>query len=87
MPTPDLPPDARLRAELVALLRGSQAHVDASTALAGIPAARVNERVADLPHSLWDLAEHLRFTQADILAFCRPGYTESARPDATWPIW
>lgn len=85
MPTPRLPPDARLRAELVALLRGAQAHVDAPTALADVPPERVNDRVDGLPYSLWDLAWHLRFTQADILAFCRPGYVEAEWPADYWP--
>ena len=82
-PDLDLDPDTRLRAELVALLRGGQAHLDAAAVLEGIPPARVNERVA--AHSLWDLLEHLRRTQADILEFCRPGYTDKAWPDDYWP--
>ena len=84
-PDLDLDPDTRLRAELVALLRGGQAHLDAAAILDGIPPARVNARVEGHPHSLWDLLEHLRFTQADILEFCRPGYTEKAWPDDYWP--
>lgn len=84
-PAPDLDPDARLRAELVALLRGGQAHLDAEHVLNGIPPARVNDRAEGTPHSLWDLLEHLRRTQADILEFCRPGYTEKAWPADYWP--
>ena len=84
-PPPDLSPDARLRHELAALLRGRNAHVDLATALAGVPADRVNERVEGLPHSLWDLVEHLRRTQADILEFCRPGYTVKTWPKDYWP--
>lgn len=84
-PTPNLPPDARLRAELVALLRGRNAHVDATRALANIHASRVNDRVEGVPHSLWDLLEHLRVTQADILEFCRPGYADKSWPDDYWP--
>lgn len=84
-PPCDLSPDARLRHELVALLRAQQAHVDLATALDGIPPDRVNDRADGVPHSLYDLVEHLRFTQADILEFCRPGYAEKRWPEDYWP--
>ena len=87
MPKPEtnLQPDARLRSELAALLRGGNAHVDATTVFDGIPPDRINDRVDGLPHSLWDLLEHLRYSQADILEFCAPGYVKKAWPDAYWP--
>lgn len=85
-PPRNLDADARLRREVAALLRGRQAHLDAEAALAGIPSDRVNDRVDGFPHSLWDLVEHLRFTQADILEFTtRADYAEKAWPDAYWP--
>ena len=88
MPAPPprhLDADARLRYELAALLVGRQAHVDAATVLGGVPAEALNER-AGTPHSLWDIAWHLRFTLADILLFVRdPDYAEPAWPDAYWP--
>ena len=87
MPRPrtDLAPDDRLRAELVALLHGRNAHVDAATALDGVPPARINDRVEGFPHSLWDLLEHLRLAQADILEFCSPGYVKKEWPADYWP--
>ncbi|MDX1530815.1 MAG: DinB family protein [Rhodothermales bacterium] len=88
MPTPDpgLAPDARLRAELVALLRGGNAHADPRTILADIPPERVNRHPDGLPYSLWQLVEHLRFTQRDILDFVRdPDYAAPEWPDAYWP--
>ena len=84
-PPSDLSPDARLRHELAALLRGAQAHVDARTALAGVPPDRVNDRVPGWDHSLWDLVEHLRFTQADILEFIQDDYAEKEWPADYWP--
>ncbi|MEM1043926.1 MAG: DinB family protein [Bacteroidota bacterium] len=85
-PDPGLASDDRLRAELVALLRGSNAHVDAATTLGGLPFGRANERPDGHPHSLWDLVYHLWFTQHDILDFCRNlDYAHRAWPDAYWP--
>ena len=43
-------------------------------------------RVAGFPHSAWELVEHLRITQRDILDFCRdPNYVEPKWPDDYWP--
>ncbi len=88
MPLPEagLAPDPRLRSELVALLRGGNAHVDTRTALDGIPPDRVNERPDGLPYSLWELTYHLWFTQHDILVFTQnPDYKGHDWPDDYWP--
>ena len=87
MPTPprSLGPDARLRHEVAALLRGQQAHVDAHAALAGVPPDGVDDRAGGA-HSLYDLVWHLRFTQADILEFSRgASYRDKAWPGDYWP--
>ena len=84
-PPTDLDPDARLRHELVALVRGRQAHLDAPATLAGIPPDRVNDRAPGWDRSLWDLVEHLRFTQADILEFVAGDYADKAWPADYWP--
>jgi uncharacterized damage-inducible protein DinB len=85
-PPSGLDDDERLAYEIVALLRGGNAHVSAERALAGVPPERVNDRVDGLPHSLWDLLWHLHATQADLLDFCvNPSYRERAWPDAYWP--
>lgn len=88
MPKPQsgLAPDARLRTEVVALLRGGHAHVDTATALDGIPFERVNERVDGLPYSIWELVYHLWFAQHDILVFALdPDYEGHDWPDDYWP--
>lgn len=88
MPTPPagLAPDARLRHELVALLRGGNAHVSTLAALADVPAEAINKRPPGFEHSLWDLMHHLRFAQRDILDFSRgPDYREATWPDDYWP--
>ncbi|MDT7857737.1 DinB family protein [Rubrivirga sp. S365] len=87
MPAPprSLASDDRLRHEVAALLQGRQAHVDARTALGGVPADRVGDRAGG-EYSLWELLWHLRFTQADILEFVRsPGYRTKDWPADYWP--
>lgn len=72
--------DKALRDQLVALLRGGQAHTPFDQAIENFPAERAGERPAGLPHSAWELLEHLRITQWDILEF-------SAKPDHQSPQW
>jgi uncharacterized damage-inducible protein DinB len=44
------------------------------------------KRPAKLPYSAWQLLEHLRITQRDILDFCRDSnYQERKWPDNYWP--
>ena len=76
----------RLRTELAALLRGGNAHVATLDALTHVPESVVNERPDGFVHSLWDLLEHLRIAQADILAFTRGAdYRELDWPADYWP--
>ena len=75
-----------LRAQLVKLLDFEDAHVGFDRAVKGIP-PRLRGRVpAGGEHSLWQLLEHLRIAQADILEFCRTAkYKEKKWPDEYWP--
>lgn len=85
-PPPGLGPDARLRAELAALLRGGHAHIDARTALDDIPPKQVNDRPKGFEHSLWQLLWHLHAAQRDVLHFVRdPDYEAAEWPDDYWP--
>lgn len=79
-------PNDSLRAHLLRLLDWQDAHVAFDDAVEGVPAELRGVRTAELPHSLWELVEHLRLAQLDILDFCRdPGYSEPAWPDDYWP--
>ncbi|HYW08907.1 MAG TPA: DinB family protein, partial [Longimicrobium sp.] len=50
-----------------------------------VPALR-GVKPAGLPYSPWQLLEHLRIAQADILEFCRnPEYRELSWPADYWP--
>ena len=66
-----------LRAILEKLLGWEDAHANFGTAVAGVPAELRGIVPKGLPYSLWQLLEHLRRTQRDILDFCRnPDYVE-----------
>ena len=68
------------------MLDGGRAHAPVLATLAGIPARARGVRVPKLPHSAWELLEHMRLAQADILAFARDPDHESGRfPDDLWP--
>ncbi|MEZ4699190.1 MAG: DinB family protein [Rhodothermales bacterium] len=78
--------DATLRDHLVRLLDWQDAHVSFDAAVAGIPPAFRGVRVEGAPHSAWELLEHLRIAQWDILDFCRnPAYTQPNWPADYWP--
>ena len=78
--------DSALREHLAKLLAWEDAHVGFDKAVHGIPAALRGKRPAKLPYSPWQLVEHLRITQRDILEFCRnPDYQELKWPDDYWP--
>lgn len=75
-----------LRLHVAKLLDWQDAHVPYDRVVDGVPAA-LRGRVPDgAPHSLWQLVEHLRLAQHDILDFClNPKYTELRWPDDYWP--
>jgi hypothetical protein len=78
--------DAALREQLVALLRGGQAHATFSDAVADFPADRISERTAGIPYSAWQLLEHIRITLHDLLEFAtNPEYVELEWPAGYWP--
>src|SRR5258708_6708563 len=82
--------DKALRAQLVKLLAFKEAHVDFDRAVKGIPPRLRGKLPQGAEHSLWQLVEHLRIAQADILEFCRTAkYQEKKWPDDYWPkpLW
>ncbi len=75
-----------LRAQLVKLLSSAEAHVDFDRAVKGVPVKLRGMRPKGLPYSLWQLLEHIRLAQWDILDFCRnPKYKHKKWPDDYWP--
>jgi hypothetical protein len=75
-----------LRAELDRLLSGHGAHVDFDHAVAGFPPELRGEKPEGASHSPWQVLEHLRIAQWDMLEFSRdPKHVSPAWPDGYWP--
>ena len=75
-----------LRKHLDNLLRMKGAHLSFEAAVADFPAASRGAKPAGAPHSAWELLEHMRLAQEDILDFSRnPNYQEKKFPDDYWP--
>ena len=78
--------DAALRQHLLALLNGGHAHADFDTAVRNLPLALHGKRPKGAQHSPWEILEHLRIAQWDILEFSRdPGHQSPEWPGGYWP--
>jgi hypothetical protein len=75
------------REYLVRLLDWEEAHVGFDKAVDGIPADKRGGRPEAFEHSPWQLLEHLRIAQEDILDFCvNASYEHTMKwPDDYWP--
>ncbi|HEX2203967.1 MAG TPA: DinB family protein [Longimicrobium sp.] len=79
-------PNAALREHLRRLLDWQDAHASYDTAVDDVPAPLRGKQPDRLPYSPWQLVEHLRITQEDILDFCvNPAYAEKRWPHDYWP--
>lgn len=75
----------QIREHLLELLEGKSAHVAIEAALRGFPINQINERPDGSPHTPWELLEHMRIAQWDILEFTRNGSHVSPEfPDGYW---
>jgi hypothetical protein len=75
-----------LRKHLIELLRKSHAHAGFEAAVKGVPADKMGVRPHGLPYSAWELLEHLRLAQRDILEFSESDkYQSRTFPDDYWP--
>jgi len=78
--------DDSLRRHIVYLLKGGGAHVDFDAAVRGLPRELRGARVPGLPHTAWQLLEHLRIAQWDIVEFSRSARHVSPEfPKGYWP--
>src|SRR5262249_32465991 len=78
--------DAPFRQQLATLLDWGEAHVTLDAALADLPPDLRGKQPAGLPYSVWQLVEHIRIANHDILDFSlNQDYKEMKWPDDYWP--
>ncbi len=72
--------------ELKKMLNGGGAHVDLKDALADLDYQLLGEKPHHLPYSIWQLTEHIRIAQWDMLEFSKDGNHQSPEwPAGYWP--
>ncbi|MGA2601549.1 MAG: DinB family protein [Bryobacteraceae bacterium] len=75
-----------LRQHLINLLDMKGAHIDFDAAVRDFPAAHRGAKPPGAPHTAWQLLEHLRLAQWDILEYTRdPKHVSPAWPSGYWP--
>jgi uncharacterized damage-inducible protein DinB len=79
--------DQPLRDQLERFIDWEEAHVGFDKCLDGIPPDARGKRAPGFEHSIWQLLEHLRLAQDDILDFCvNAKYVHALKwPDDYWP--
>jgi hypothetical protein len=78
--------DAALRDQLARFLDWKEAHAGFDKAVEGLPPELRGVVPPGLQHSAWQILEHLRIAQHDILDFSvNPEYEEKKWPDDYWP--
>lgn len=82
---PDNHHDQALRDQFVSLLSEGEAHLDFDGAIKDLP-AEARGRKPEGGHSPWELVEHMRIAQRDILEFTKDGRHQSPKfPVGYWP--
>ncbi len=78
--------DSALRQHLLSLLKGGNAHADFDAAVKDLPTDVRGKRPKGAEHSPWEILEHLRIAQWDILEFSRNAQHQSPKwPEGYWP--
>jgi uncharacterized damage-inducible protein DinB len=78
--------DKALREHILYLLKGGGAHLAFDQAVADLPAQLRTRKPPQIAHSVWELLEHLRIAQWDILEFSRnPQHVSPDWPSGYWP--
>ena len=82
----DVDKDRALREHVLYVLRGGGAHLKFEEATNGFPAEFFNARAEGVPYTPWQLLEHMRIAQWDILEFSRSAAHVSPKwPEGYWP--
>jgi len=78
--------DKQLRDHLLSLLDGGNAHIPFDDFVKDFPVDKCGERVDGLPYTTWQVLEHMRIAQWDILDFTRDANHVSPKwPEGYWP--
>jgi len=78
--------DQSLREHLTSLLSGGNAHISFDDFVKDFPAEKCGRRVDGLPYTAWQVLEHMRIAQWDILEFSREASHVSPKwPEGYWP--
>jgi hypothetical protein len=78
--------DEILRKQLVTLLKGGEAHGEVGKQVRAYPSTIAGLRIGSMPFTPWQLLEHMRIAQWDILKFCiDPDHVSPKFPDGYWP--
>jgi hypothetical protein len=75
-----------LREQLLHAMRGDQSHIDFESVVSDFPIEQTGAKPPSAPHSAWQLLEHMRIAQHDILEFSRdPKHKSPKWPEGYWP--
>ena len=75
-----------LRSQLITAISGRESQIDFDSAVRDFPSALRGAKPAGAPHTAWQLLEHMRIAQNDILEFSRnPDHKSPPWPDGYWP--
>ncbi|HJZ80633.1 MAG TPA: DinB family protein [Pyrinomonadaceae bacterium] len=78
--------DQSLREHLIELLSGGHAHVSFDDFVKDFPVEKCSQRLDGLPYTAWQVLEHMRIAQWDILEFSRDAHHISPKwPQGYWP--
>jgi hypothetical protein len=74
-----------IRSHLLELLEGKSAHIALETVLREFPVDAINTKIENAPHTVWELLEHLRIAQHDIVEFSyNSSHVSPEFPDGYW---
>lgn len=78
--------DKALREHLIYLLGGGGAHIDFESVVKDYPLEIINRKPEHLPNTPWQVLEHMRIAQGDILEFSRSAqHVSPPWPEGYWP--
>jgi uncharacterized damage-inducible protein DinB len=78
--------EEELRVRLIKLIKGEGAHANIEVALEKLSLKYYGANIDNVPYTIWQILEHLRMTQEDILEYIKnPDYEEKAWPEEYWP--